>query len=56
MTGNGPDWLAIVLRRGLFGLPGFSPIRFLLGLVFWFVVWVAVGVGMLALILDGTGG
>ena len=56
MTGNRPDWLAIVPRRGLFGLLGCSPIRFLFDLVLWFVIWVAVAFGLLVLVLDGPGG
>ena len=56
MTGNGADWPAIVLRRGVLGFLGCSPLRFLLDLVLWSVVWVAVAFGMLVLVLDGMGG
>ena len=56
MTGNRPDWPAIVLRRGLVGLLGCSPLRFLLDLVLWSVVWIAVAFGMLVLVLDGMDG
>ena len=56
MTGERPSWLAIVLSRGLLGLPGFSLVRFALSLVLWSVVGVAVVFGMLALILDSAGG
>ena len=56
MTGSRADWPAIVLRRGVFGLAGCSPLRFLLDLVLWSVVWVAVAFGMLVLVLDGMGG
>ena len=47
--------MTIVLVRGLFGLPGLSLTRFLLSLVVWSAVAVAVVLGMLALILDSTG-
>lgn len=56
MTGNRAEWPAIVLRRGVFGLLGCSPVRFLLDLVLWSVVWVAVAFGILVLVLDGMGG
>lgn len=55
MTMRRPNWLTIVLARGLFGLPGFSLTRFLLSFVLWSVVAVAAVFGMLALILDSTG-
>ena len=56
MTERRPDWLTIVLTRGLSGLPGFSLIRFLLSLLLWSVIGVVVVFGMLALILDSAGG
>lgn len=49
-----PNWLTILLARGLFGLPGVSPIRFVLSLVLWSAAAVAVVFGMLVLILDST--
>ena len=49
-----PNWLAIVLARGLLGLPGFSLTGFVLSLVLWSVASVAVVFGLLALILDST--
>ena len=55
MSKRGPNWLTIVLARGLFGLPGFSLTRFLLSLVLWSAVAVASVFGMLALILDSKG-
>ena len=55
MTVRGPNWPTIVLARGLFGLPGFSLTRFLLSLIIWSAVAVAVVLGMLTLILDSTG-
>ena len=55
MTVRRPNWLTIILTRGLFGLPGFSLTRFLLSLVIWSAVAVAAVLGMLALILDSTG-
>ena len=42
MTMRRPNWLTIVLSRGLFGLPGFSLTRFLLSFVLWSAVAVAV--------------
>lgn len=56
MTEKGPDWLMIVLARGLFALPDFSSIRFLLSFVLWSIVGIAVAFGMLALVFDGAGG
>lgn len=49
-----PDWLAIILTRGIFGLPGFSPVRFLFSFLLWGAFWCAVIVGMLAVILDSA--
>ena len=56
MNGNRAEWPAIVLKHGLFGLLGCSPLRFLLDLVVWSVVWGALAFGLLVLVLDGMGG
>ena len=56
MTGSRVDWPAIVLRRGLLGLLGCSPLRFLLDLALWSVVWGVLAFGLLVLVLDGMGG
>ena len=56
MTGNRPDLPAIVARRRLFGLLGCSPLRFLVDLVVWSVVWGVLAFGLLVLVLDGMGG
>lgn len=49
-----PDWLTLILTRGLFGLPSVSPFRFLLSFVVWGIFWCSVIVGMLAVILDSA--
>ena len=55
MTVGRPIWLTTVLARGQFGLPRLSLTRFLLNLVLWSAVAVALVFGMLALTLDSTG-
>ena len=42
--------LASMIRRLVIGP---SLVRFLFGIVFWWIVWIAVGLGLLALILAG---
>ena len=54
MTGRRPNWLTIVLARGLSGLPGFSLTSLVLRLVLWSAVAVVVVFGVLALVLDST--
>ena len=54
MTGNKPDkpddWI-LTVRRGLIGL---SLIRLLLSIVFWFVVWAALAIGLVVFVLDSS--
>ncbi len=49
-----PDWLTVILTRGLFGLPNYSPFRFLFSFLVWGIFLCAVIVGMLAVILDSA--
>ena len=50
MSERRPNWLTIALARGLFGLPGSSLTRFVLGILLWPLVAVAVVIGIVVLI------